>query len=371
MYQSSPRNNFLDILIDPTTVAILGSIALHATMGAYVLPILTQPPRDSKKAEPITVKVVELTPNELQRIPQAPAPILTPSPPVLAPTTPTLPTTPSVATSPQTIPASPIRTTPPPKISTPPKGKKSQTPIPQTQPTAPIFNPDISFKPSPKPSESPQKKNQPLPSTSSPPVQSSQTPTSSPGSSTPTATSGTNDPGNSPTSQTATPATTTPQPSPTSPSPTTPSPSLSPRSGGNVNLYGEYTKAANNQLQEYLNKYPNLKPYPPETIKRKYPPGVACSKVKPLPFIVLMVVFGPVSNSPDSDILGTSSAPANEIKVFKDETNSENIKLGNQIAIDAALTQANTADQNRSEADKGKPILHQYRVEFDPASCKN
>ncbi len=370
MYQVSTRNNFLDILIDPTAIAILGSIALHATMGAYLLPILTQPPRDSKKAEPITVKVVELTPSELQRIPQAPVPILTPSPPVLLPTPPTLPTTPS-ATSPQTIPASPIRTTPQPKISPPPKGKKSQNPIPQIQPTAPIFNRDIAFKPSPQPSATPPKKDRSLPIASPSPVKSPQTPTRTPGSSTPTATPGTDSDGEEQTPPTTTPTKTTPQSSPSPQSSGTPNPSPSPSSGGNGNFYGQYSQAAAAKLQEYIIKYPNLKRYPPETLKRKYPQEVPCSKVKQLPFIVLMVVFEPISKSPDSDILGTSSAPANEIKVFKDETNSDNTKLGNQIAIDAALTQANTADQNREEADKGKPVLRQYRVEFDPASCKN
>ena len=71
MYQSAPRKNFLDTLIEPTSIAILGSIALHAILGAS-LPFFTQLEKEVKKSEPGTVKVVELTPTELQRIPQAP-----------------------------------------------------------------------------------------------------------------------------------------------------------------------------------------------------------------------------------------------------------------------------------------------------------
>jgi hypothetical protein len=85
MYQSSPRKNFLDILIEPTSIAILGSIALHALLGAS-LPFFTQLEKEIKKADPGTVKVVELTPNELQRIPQAPpipAPQIAAPPPVV------------------------------------------------------------------------------------------------------------------------------------------------------------------------------------------------------------------------------------------------------------------------------------------------
>jgi outer membrane biosynthesis protein TonB len=116
MYQSSTRKNFLDILLDPTAIAILGSIALHATIGA-TLPFFTQPDKAGTNG-PTTVKVVELTPNELQRIPQAPP---TPSPQVLPPVTQpttapssqaTPPSTPEFSTSPQTIPFPSIVGTP-------------------------------------------------------------------------------------------------------------------------------------------------------------------------------------------------------------------------------------------------------------------
>lgn len=109
MYQSSTRNNFLDILLDPTAIAILASIVLHATIGAS-LPFFTQPEKEGKKVGPTTVKVVELTPSELQRIPQAPP---TPAPQVLPPVTQPTPAsspavapvrTPQFSTAPQTIP---------------------------------------------------------------------------------------------------------------------------------------------------------------------------------------------------------------------------------------------------------------------------
>jgi hypothetical protein len=48
MYQSAPRKNSLDILADPTTIALLGSIALHALIGAS-LPFLNSLEPESKK----------------------------------------------------------------------------------------------------------------------------------------------------------------------------------------------------------------------------------------------------------------------------------------------------------------------------------
>jgi hypothetical protein len=370
MDRSATRNNFLDILLDPAAFAILTSLAVHATFGAYLLPIFTKS-KPEPKAEPVAVKVVELTPSELQRIPQVPEPLApTPTPQILPPanrSTATIPTTPSIATSPQTIPTSPVRTTPTPTTSKPPKGKKSQNPIPQTQPSPPNFNPDISFKPNPTPVKSPDPNNRPNSTKPNPQpkVTSTLKPKRTP------STPGLDDDGGERSPQ---PATTKPiqQPSLTPKPSGLPNPSPEP-TGGNTSgtgLYGSYTQAAAVQLQKYEQKYPNLKKYPPQTLKRKYPPGIKCSKVKPSPFIVLMVVFGPTIETPDSDIVGSSGGTPNDIKVFKDETNTETTKLGNEVAIDAAVTEANTADINRPAADKGIPVLHQYRVEFDPASCK-
>ena len=70
MSQSITRNNFTDILLDPTTIAVVGSIAVHAIFAAN-LALFTQPAKELKKPGPGTVKVVELTPSELQRIPWA------------------------------------------------------------------------------------------------------------------------------------------------------------------------------------------------------------------------------------------------------------------------------------------------------------
>jgi hypothetical protein len=66
MSQSLPRNKFSDILLDPTTIAVVGSIAIHAIFAAN-LAFFTQPSKELKKPDPGTVKVVELTPSELQR----------------------------------------------------------------------------------------------------------------------------------------------------------------------------------------------------------------------------------------------------------------------------------------------------------------
>ena len=113
MVRSYPRNNFLDILRDPLVVTIMASIALHAAIGAYLLPIITKAQPEGIKADPGTVKVVELTPNELQRIPQAPEPIPTPTPqvlpPVYKPSTPVAPTAPKYSTSIPAFPPSALR----------------------------------------------------------------------------------------------------------------------------------------------------------------------------------------------------------------------------------------------------------------------
>jgi hypothetical protein len=395
MYQSSTRKNLLDILLDPTAIAILGSIALHATIAA-TLPFFTQPDKAGING-PTTVKVVELTPNELLRIPQAPpTPAPQVLPPVTQPTTPspqaTPPSTPEFSTAPQTIPFPSIVGTPQPKKA-PPKPKsatKQQKATPQKQPNAPIFDPELIFKPTPKPkpNKSPIPKGvvTPKPVVRNTPKQQpitkkTQPQTSSAPQKTPTDNDGGQQqkpttPATTPTRQSQQP-TGTPKPSgtPTAQPPITPpatQPSGDP-SGNASGFYGKYTQAANAKLQEYLRKYPTIKQYPPKQLSQQYPPGIPCSKVKQPPFIVLMVAFDKVPEGQENNILGSGTSPLLENE--KPYINGDPATLANkkllEIATTAGFADATDADKQRPVADKGKPVLYTYRVQFDPATCKN
>jgi hypothetical protein len=388
MYQSSHRNNFLDILVEPTSIALLISIALHATIGAS-LPFFSHPEKEGKKADPGTVKVVELTPNELQRIPQAP-PIPTPQVVVTPPTVPntkivTLPSTPPISPNSPTVPFSPIRT-PLEKIKPQlPKGNKEQKATAQQQPVAPIFNPNISFKPTPKTTAPPDKtstitKPKPVPKPTPKPI------AKTPKVTTPDplqATAPDDDGGdmppktpaaapNRPAQLPATPPTTTAT-NPTRPAgqpPTQPSGTPGVDSNSFPPFYGKYAAAASERIQQYLKAYPDIKLYKPQLVSQSYPVGAPCSNVKQSPFIVLMVAFDKVPENADNNPLGDSSAPSiDKPYVAADRDTPENRKLG-ELAVNTALYEANKADQNRPVADKGKRVLYQYRVQFDPTTCK-
>ncbi len=386
MYQSSTRNNFLDILLDPTAIAILGSIALHAIIAAS-FPFLFQPEKPGKKVDTGSVKVVELTPNELQRIPQAPPPVIPQTlPPVYQPSIPVAPAAPprapKISTAPQTIPSSPIRT--PPKTTAKPvpaiEGQKAK---PQVQPSPPVFDPNISFEPNPLPTRAPAKPDptKPAPRASQAPIKPTK-PTSPPKSpqSPMDDDNATEQPQPSPTpgagnTSQKPPATTQLPGSPTA----TPGNSTSgqPQSNsGNANSggpYGAYTQSANQKIQEYLTKYRDLKLYPPKALAIKYPPGVTCSKVKQPPFIVLMVAFDKIPPGQDSNVLGSATAPLleNEKPYIDGDPATKGNKKLLELATDAGFTDATAADQKRPEADKGRPVLYQYRVQLDPASCPN
>jgi hypothetical protein len=397
MYQSSTRKNFLDILLDPTAIAILASLALHATIGA-TLPFLTQPDKAGIKAGPTTVKVVELTPNELQRIPQAPpTPAPQVLPPVTQPTTAPSPqatpsSTPEFSTSPQTIPFPSIVGTPQQKKATskPKSSPKQQKAKSQKQSIAPLFDPNQIFNtPTPTPRKSPPPKGTPKPIT-----QPQQKPTTQPIAKKtqpqttrapqqpnfPTDDDGGNrpqpTPATKPTRQAQQP-TATPQPSGTPNAQPTTQPATQP-SGDSSNsndgsLYGKYTQAANVKLQEYLKKYPNIKQYPPKQLSQQYPTGIPCSKVKQPPFIVLMVAFDKVPEGQETNILGSGTSPLlNDEKPY---INGDPAMLANkkllELATTAGFADATEADKNRPAIDKGKPVLYTYRVQFDPATCKN
>jgi hypothetical protein len=393
MYQSSTRNNFLDILPDPTVIAILVSIALHATIGAS-LPFFTQPDKEGKKVSPSTVKVLELTPIELQRIPQSPP---TPTSQVLPPVTQPIPAsrpavapvrTPQFSTAPQTIPFSPIRTPFNGVTIKPSQSKKQQKAIPKKQPIAPIFDPANIFKPAKKPSKPPIQKGikpKPLVQKSPPlkpqPIARKPKPPAAPAprKNTPTDDDGGDrfppTPATTPTRQVQQPAAT---PRPTvaaTPKPATQpatQPSSNPTSSNESTIYGKSTQVANAKLQEYLKRYPNLKPYQPKSLLQSYPPGIPCPKVKQPPFIVL-VAFDKVPEGQGTNILGSGISPLlNDEKPY---INGDSAMLANKKLLDLANTagfaDATEADKKRPVADKGKPVLYQYRVQFDRATCKN
>jgi hypothetical protein len=396
MYQSSPRTNFLDALLDPKAIAILASIALHATIGAS-LPFFTQPEKEGKKAGPTTVKVVELTPSELQRIPQIPqAPTVpTPqaSPPVAQPTTaPVKPaiapsTTPQFSTAPQSIPFSPIRLPKEPAAPKPVSGKKKEQTTPPKQANAPNFDPEDIFKPSPTPSKSPIPKGavkpkavvvQPSPQKTTPPTKPK------------TATSPTtqaslppdDDGGNKPPTSTPVPVPgKTQQPAGTPATTTTPTSTPKPQSttqssgdptGGSVGgSDAAQIRAANSKLQEYLRKYPDIKVYKPEQLPPQvYKSSKPCPKVALPPFIVLMVAFDKVPGRQDIGILGDTTSPllsGEKPYINGDRATLENTELLN-ITTTAGFAAATKADRNRPEADRNRPVLYQYRV---TATCQN
>jgi hypothetical protein len=377
MYQSSARKNFLDILSDPTAIAILASISLHAAIGA-TFPFFTQPEKAGTKAGPTTVKVVELTPSELQRIPQAPkpkpaAPPVTQPIPIKRSTAPPPRTTP-FSTSPQAIPFSPFGN---PAATATPKPAKAKQPKTIQQPAQPVFDPNIFTEPKPTKSPvatatKPKPVVKPTPAAKPQPKQPKVATSPSPQPDQPMDYNGD---GQEPSTPAATPQAQKPNVTPTpSTAPTvipTTQPTTQPTGDGRAGngFYGKYTDAAINQLQVYMKEFGVTNPYPSKTIVRSYPQGVLCGKEKQTPFIVMMTVFDKVPDNVDAAILGNSSASALKISTFKDRDTPEQQKLA-EIATRAALEEASKADQNRPEKDKGQRVIYQYRVEFDPATCK-
>ena len=385
MYQSSDRKNFLDILLEPTAIAILASLALHATIGAS-LPFFTRPEPATQKAGPTTVKVVQLTPSEIQRIPQAPP---VPVPQAAAPPTqPVAPSSPAAApprttkfsTGPQTIPFSPLR----PSDGTlfKPPVTKQQKATPQKQPVNPLFDPNAVFSAPPK-SQKPQRKkgvtatpstlNSPPVSTKPPTKKTKKLVTPPPNTETdddggdlpPTKTPPANTPNNRQAQQppgTKPADTNTPNNSPTAP--TQPA-------GGNgesgAGFYGRYTQEALKRLIKYRNDIPGLVVYQTQTLKVDYPPKSACSSAKQSPYIVYMVAFDKVAEVSPDDITSESlTQTVDKSSIYGDRGNADLFKYAAFRATEASTT----ADLSRPAADKGKRVLYQYRVEFNPASCK-
>jgi hypothetical protein len=394
MYQSPSRNNFLDILIEPTTIAILGSIALHALLGAG-LPFFTQLSKVAKKPEPGTVKVVELSPSELQRIPQAPP---VPAPEVLPPVTQPIPPVsqsapPPISPDSKTVPFSPIRVPLENVTPSPAPAQKPQQVIPQKQPKPPSFNSKVTIKPKPKPSQSSAAKSKPKPTQSStekktnPQSAPTPAPTQSP---TPErkiltvplpsspSTAPVQNRGNT---SSATPTTGTTQSqspsgsnSQTSPTNSTSAPTSSTQSPANTTGgdYGGYTQAVTARANNYVTRYPNIKPYLLRPLVVRYPPDTPCPSTKQPPFMILMVGFDRVPQTQETNILGdnTSQPLDNKKSYFGDPQILDNPSLLDK-SLTAGFAAATEAEKSRPEADKGLPVLYYYKIKFDPATCKN
>jgi hypothetical protein len=380
MYQSSTRNNFLDILLDPTAIAILGSIALHAIIAAS-FPFLFQPDKPGKKADTGSVKVVELTPNELQRIPQAPPPIIPQTlPPVYQPSVPVAPAAPprapKISTAPQTIPSSPIRTAPK-ATAKPVPVTKAQTAKPKAQPSPLVFGSENSFDPKPLPSKVSAKPDptKPAPPSQTPAKPAKPTKPTSPkptevpqGYDTGPELQPTPAPGSGRQSQKP-PATPQPAGSPnaipgSTPSATPPSNDV----GGGNGFYGNYTQLAIEQLKIYQAKYPGLIVANKKLVVKPYPPGIPCSKVKQSPFIVFMPVFGKTPENSDPT-LGSSTADVEDGKIFAENTKENEVAILQAKKI--AVEEAQEENKNRTEVQKKSPIVYSLRIQFDPTTCKN
>jgi hypothetical protein len=375
MYQSSARKNFLDILSDPTAIAILASIALHAAIGA-TFPFFTQPEKAGTKAGPTTVKVVELTPSELQRIPQAPKPK-----PVVPPVTQpipikrsavTPPRTPQFSNSPQAIPFSPFGN---PATTATPKPAKTKQPKTVRQPAQPVFDPNIFTEP--KPTKSPvAKATKPKPvvkPTSAAKPQPKKPKVATSPSPQPDQPMDYNGDGQEPVTPTATPQTqkptVTPKPSTASTVTPTTQPTAQPSGNSTGNNGSGYAQAAISKEIEYRNKYPGITVYGPTDLKQPYPEGMVCPKTKQPPILVYMAVFDKWPENKNSAIMGESTPDSLDASTFANEVTPLNEKLS-IVAKNAAIFAANKKDQTRSPEDKGKRVLYRYKVEFDPSTCK-
>lgn len=373
------------------------------------LPFFTQLEKTGKQAEPGTVKVVELSPSELQRIPQSP-PI--PTPQILPSVTQSIPPAsqsapPPISPNSKTVPFSPMRVPLENVTPTPTPTQKPQEVIPQRQPKPPSFNSKVSIKqkpksnqssvtnpkskpkqssasadtnlkssptavttptstpvPTPAPTQSPKILTVPLPSSSS-------IPTGNDGGDTPPTTPTRNPQAQSPAgsgSQTSVPAKSTSASPSSAQSPT----NSTGNGSSNAGDYGGYTQAVAARTSNYVNKYPNIKPYLLKSLVLKYPPDTPCPNTKRPPFIILMVGFDKVPQNQDGNILGdnTSQPLDNKKSYFGDRQILDSTDLLDK-SVTAGFAAATEAEKNRPEADRSLPVLYYYKVQFDPATCKN
>jgi hypothetical protein len=187
MDRLAARKSPLDFLIEPMTVAVVGSIAIHALVAGN-LSLFLRPDRTEDKKQPGTVKILQLTPTEADRLPQTEPPTAaTPAPqivpPVYKPSTPTPPVQ-NTAPAPRN-PTPNTTTTPPDTITAPSFGGNVPVPPPfkPAQPTVRTSTPKPSVRPATKPqvikpqATKPQA-TKPAPSSSPEPLRPTKTPPS-------------------------------------------------------------------------------------------------------------------------------------------------------------------------------------------------
>jgi hypothetical protein len=394
MYQFSTRKNLVDILIEPNAIAILSSIALHALIAAN-LSLLIQPEKPGKKIDAGVVKVVELQPDEIQRIPQAPQPAPQPiprsslfpdiAPPPELPLSQSLPAPQPTTVNPKTVPVSPIRTTPAAPT------RSTARAIPQNQPAAPTFsrNP-FGGKSSQTQGEIP-KPSPPATTPSPTDIPPVSTPSPSPVTPLPTTSPGTGKTGEE---SSTTPGTTIQPPpgkppgynptAPTTPIPTNPDlPTGEPTPGGNktstsTSGNGNYDRDAEKRRRDLETKYRGLKVQPLKPIAdNKYPDGTPCNGVNTQQYIIYMFVMKPIEVDSTNSILNADGKPTLNISLAEPpiiigKIQGETIK-GDSLAVQAknrALQQVFQDDNQRPETEYSKHVLYQYKMQYDKNTCK-
>jgi hypothetical protein len=405
MYQFSTRKNLVDILLEPNSIALLGSIALHAIIAAN-LSLLIQPEKPGKKIDLGSVKVVELKPDEVQRIPQAPKSALQPipnrlfpdiTPPVEPPTSPTIPApAPTsrnpIAVNPRTVPSAPIRTTP--SINP----RSTARTIPQPQPAAPTFSrnpfggkspkqPEQKLPPSPKPivpsplnsnptdntptpTPVPTRSPQPQPTTTRSPQPQ---PTTSPG----TGNNKNTVPG---TPNPNPPANKLPGSPPTGDTPTLPSPiNPNPPVGGETPSRGRATipitegKSYAEVKKELESKYPGIEFLPLERTTDVYPKGTICNRDTPQRITVVFVMNPPIIGE-TNDIVNPDGKP-NLTPILKEISLAGNFKgsTGEELknkAKERFLSKVNEKDSQRPPDKYKKIVAYPFEINYDRNSCQ-
>ena len=131
-----------------------------------------------------------------------------------------------------------------------------------------------------------------------------------------------------------------------------------------------YERVAADRVRKYRADYPGIEVYPPRSITLDYPIGSHCLPTKQAPFIILMMQDKIAARSTQS-ILGEATSANLTGNIYGDSKDAQEYQ---QLF---AFTAANIAakirelDENRPVADRNKQVLYQYRVQFNPATCKN
>jgi hypothetical protein len=131
-----------------------------------------------------------------------------------------------------------------------------------------------------------------------------------------------------------------------------------------------HIRKALDKIIDYLEKYPNLKFYPAKTLIKEYPTGTSCPKIKQPPFFILLLAVGKVAEGDSNYMLGSAFGSAPDRTSIDKNSGASIERTLLQIATSSGLTEAIETDTKRPTADKRRPTLYQYRVEFDPKSCK-